>query len=389
MNLLLLCDKEWVCRNILRCLDLVDRRIYVMATWPNSPIRYSRRIAGFVSQKFPLDGTTFEAAQANCLDFIARHRINLVIPCDLESLHFLNRLGPRLNTARIFPIPDCATVERLHNKWNFHRFLERHGLPSPRTVLLRCTADIEKISFPYPVVVKPLAEAASRGFEIFRCRDELIAWAGRDDLEFGLPMIAQEFIPGREIGINLLALNGRIVAWAMQSWENLDGERALDFLSNDDWLALAREIVSQSNFHGLANIDALVDKRDGGIRFIDFNPRFWETVAASMFQGTNFAELGIEIALRGNNAPHFTPATGRFLPNGVIARRILSGRTSIRDIRTYDYRAIRQTLADPLPTIISKFQRVLGRATPFTANIVEELNNGIETSGCLRKVANG
>ncbi len=123
-----------------------------------------------------------------------------------------------------------------------------------------------------------------------------------------------------DIDLSVLALKGEIVAWTVQSWNE---DKILEFSVNARCCALGREIIARTNFHGLAHFDMRIDDRDGTIKIIECNPRFWSSVAASMWQGTNFTELGVE-AVMGEMSPTVVePTAGQFTPDGVFLRRAL------------------------------------------------------------------
>lgn len=77
------------------------------------------------------------------------------------------------------------------------------GLPTPAWEVFQ-QPDTSESDLAYPIVVKPVAEAASEGLQLVESAEQL-AKAVREDLEeFGPPILAESFIGGRELNVSLM-----------------------------------------------------------------------------------------------------------------------------------------------------------------------------------------
>jgi len=83
------------------------------------------------------------------------HRPALLL-ADEMAVHTVSTHREELERAYRFRIPSRDTVRILENKARFHEFAERHGLPVPRSVVVDCASDLERLGdLRFPVIVKP------------------------------------------------------------------------------------------------------------------------------------------------------------------------------------------------------------------------------------------
>jgi predicted ATP-grasp superfamily ATP-dependent carboligase len=85
-------------------------------------------------------------------------------------LRLVARHRERLSNAFLFHVPTIEQVDTVTDKALFAQFAERHGLPTPRTVVPTSLIEVEALSqrFQYPAVLKPNLSAR------WRARDEKI-----------------------------------------------------------------------------------------------------------------------------------------------------------------------------------------------------------------------
>ncbi len=228
----------------------------------------------------------------------------LLVPTCVPSFRFVSKNKRQIkNIVPFIPVSDLATFNSLNNKWSFYLLLRKHGIPAPRTRL--CTDhnhDANSWDLTYPVLVKPLESAGGMGISLA----ENAAMLAQRLAEHGaLPLIAQEFIPGRDLGLNILACNGKLLAWTIQ----INTPAGLEFINNDNILELGRTIVEKINFSGLANFDLRLDERDQLVKFLECNPRLWYSLNGSRYAGVDFLKLAIDAALSAYTS-FFRPPLG-------------------------------------------------------------------------------
>ena len=212
-----------------------------------------------------------------------------IIAADCEAARALNRLRPFL-PAPLSPMPSSDQLSMLEDKWQFHRLCQRQGLPTPLTIRFddkqalryEMLASILGTTF----VIKPSTLAGSQGVRIIRSKamfeSEILQ---SKDYQFS-PLLAQEYIPGEDIDISLLAVKGEIMTLATQQ---VTGS-VVRFVSQPQMEAMARILCTAVGYDGVMHVDARIDRSSGRIWLIESNPRFWASLTAALWCGLNFVQ---------------------------------------------------------------------------------------------------
>jgi biotin carboxylase len=143
-----------------------------------------------------------------CLKLACRERVQaVVVVCTEAPLAAMAHVNEDLNLAGLRP----SQVEVATDKRLMREALERHGVPSPRSIACRSVsaahAAADELGF--PVIVKPPASTGSRGV----CQAE-----GRADLEFAYrhaekfstdgELVVEELVDGPEVSVESLTWRG-------------------------------------------------------------------------------------------------------------------------------------------------------------------------------------
>lgn len=221
------------------------------------------------------------------------HPGQLLVPADTAGGRLLNRIGPLLHSARA-PAPDDAMLDELDDKWRFQQLSLRLGLSVPETLLC---ADKHALSFAQaadllglPFMVKPVAEAQSRGAHVIgdeaAFRERLL-----DDPAYRYaPLLAQRYIEGADICVSIAARGGHLLAVAVQRREGRElASDPVRFVYSDVLVRAARTLCEATGYDGVMHIDARVEAGSGRIYLIEANPRYWRSLCAAAWCGLNFA----------------------------------------------------------------------------------------------------
>lgn len=238
---------------------------------------------------------------ASITDSVARQdRPTIVIAADPFGVEAIARIRSDLNCA-IFPIPDVIALRKLNDKWQFANHCRSIGLPVPDTELLGAKEAVTFIKladqFGYPFVLKPTKLHAGLGYRLISSTLEFDQLFRFDDTFAHTPTIAQRYVPGSDIDVSLLAIDGAIAHVAVQIAKNDE----VKFVRCDELVAKAGLLVASLNYTGLLHIDCRVRRvhaKTGEIQLIEANPRPWGSMRAATWSGLDFAWAGISIALR-------------------------------------------------------------------------------------------
>ena len=358
MNVLILFESKVFTLNIMRCLADAGVRCYVFSPRQAWDVRLSKYCCDYVK----CGGASYKTCLPELIEkinhYCIRHKISCIIPGDYQTTLFLAKVSGQLKV-KTTAVAEPQMLETLSNKWTFAQLLKANSLPQPQTFLAENFEQYEAIPLPFPRVVKPL-EGGGRwimgrnnpGSYVKRDRAEYLACA-QDGKAF--PLLVQEFIPGTDVGLNIFAVQGKLIAWTMQ--EFVGGDR-LKFFRSPELLKLGERLVALINFQGVANIDLRIDQRDGVFKFIECNPRFWGSLRASKWSGVNFPVLTLNTALGQDVSALIQHQDIEYaFPSRVLLKLSKGNLAALKGLPEATLKDLGQILADPLSCLYSIFNR--------------------------------
>jgi carbamoyl-phosphate synthase large subunit len=265
----------------------------VVACDPNplAPAQYAATVRAAV----PLiaDPEYVPALQRLCEE----HDVGAIVPLtdlDIEVLAHARADG-RLPAL----VPDPEIARRTFDKFECHKMLLEHGLPSPPTVLPGEPVDA------YPVMVKPVRGSGARN--IFPARDarEAEFLAGYIDE----PVMIQRLMDGPEFSIDCLGDRaGRCLnAIPRTMLESRGGESIKGrVIADAELVDLGRRVMEALGVRGPATIQVFRD-REIGLGITDVNTRFGGAFPAPMYAarpGRTYPELIVRMAGGEAIEPH-------------------------------------------------------------------------------------
>jgi biotin carboxylase len=233
----------------------------------------------------------------------------LLIPFDCEGIRLVNRVSSRLALASI-PVPDLPTLDIFDDKWRFYRFCLANTLPAPATRWIGSKQNLDfsvlEGQLGLPFVVKPTNCSGSLGVQIVRTRRMFEQEILHNPLYQHEPLIAQRYIDGMDMDINLLSVHGRLCA---SSIHRVEGSW-MDFLRHPALQEIAEKLCRASGYHGVMNVDVRLDKGTGEVFLVESNPRFWASLVAAVGCGLNFVAESVRPCPPGEGPRQLT--SGRF-----------------------------------------------------------------------------
>jgi carbamoyl-phosphate synthase large subunit len=265
----------------------------VLAADPNplAPAQYAAHVRAAVPR---IDDPGYvPALRALC----RQHGVAAVIPLtdlDIEVLAHARAAGelPAL-------VPDPEIARATFDKYEAHRLLESHGLPSPPTVLPG-----EPVAS-YPVMVKPRKGSGARS--IHRADDAAAAAFFVDYVDE--PTMVQRYMDGPEFSIDTLSdLDGHCLnAIPRTMIESRGGESIKGTVIADaELIELGRRVVEALGVRGPCTVQVFRD-REIGLGITDVNTRFGGAFPAPMYAalaGRTYPELIVRMARGERVEPH-------------------------------------------------------------------------------------
>jgi predicted ATP-grasp superfamily ATP-dependent carboligase len=188
-------------------------------------------------------------------------------------------------------------IEDLSDKLIAARLLRDAGFPVPETSL-----DADDV--PVPAVVKPRRGSGAAG--VVYVSDRAAARAALAEAGSGL---VQEYIPGTGVGVSLLIRRegGLVAAFAHERIRERPATGgastarvAVPLPPFTDALA---DALHARGFFGPVHVEFRRDERDGSLRPIEINPRYWGSLALAIAAGVPFPALHARLALGEDPAP--------------------------------------------------------------------------------------
>lgn len=294
---------------VMECAAVGDAEVYILGGEGARGLRRSRYCKEFFLSNCIASGMRNEelALEINCL--VRDLEIEIVIPADAPSTRTLIA-SQELIEAPCFPLPPLDVFDLLNDKWAFTELCRTLGIRCPQSRRFADAAELADAvaegAIAFPIVAKPLSLSGSQGCLVIDQGD-----IGRLRAINYRPVIVQEFIPGEDIGASIFARSGEISAFVAHRF---DGRAYHTFRGGGVYEDLAR-LTRHLGLDGVYNFDMRLTS-DGGIYYLECNPRFFFKMNMSMAAGIDF--VGHGMPGRRDLAAALPDGTKVLMPNAVI-----------------------------------------------------------------------
>lgn len=289
---------------VTHCLARSDNvKLYILSTesWPAT--RFSRYCHTFTHMPRPSADKTYLESIA---EIVKKHNIDVLLPTETEWISFAVANKEVLSKfVAVVPLPDRETIKIANDKWLLAEYLSKHDIQYPPTIPV--TGDDlfrERLSqLEFPVLLKPVTAWGGEGITRFDTLSELHAELHPQKIDqIKGKYIAQSFLPGRVVGVNVLARHGKLLAVTMQrgiipNTQKYAAAGAIEFIQDNPFFEAVEKIVTTVRWNGFANLDMLHDGRDNQLKLLEINARFWGSLRGSLVAGVNFPYLACLAAL--------------------------------------------------------------------------------------------
>jgi predicted ATP-grasp superfamily ATP-dependent carboligase len=317
---ILVTDAQDACNlSVIRCLGAAGRHVTATSLTKSGVGLWSRWCTSRVI--LPDPRISLNAFIDGVDRFLAREPHQAVIPGRDETLYALSigreQLGSRLPVG----LPSHEVVERSLSKAYLASAAAGAGLPVPdQRVCSDSAAAMEAaLEFGWPLLVKPLDAAFSLQERVGRhpsqwVRDsETLREAQKD---FG-GCIVQRRVTGKVISVGGVAtdrgLVGSVVSRYLRTWPAEGGRSSYteSIVPPAGLLDRVDALVAAIGWTGIFELE-LIQREDGLLHAIDFNPRPYGSMALARAAGVPLASLWCDALLGANPAPRSARAGVRF-----------------------------------------------------------------------------
>jgi biotin carboxylase len=346
---------------ILDCLRGAATFNFLVGGGEDAVFRHSRLCHGFAPFRFGESERDLDRLESliNCID--QTKGVDVILPCDTPSILAAIKLGSRIRQ-NLIPLPSLSDFTVHNDKWRFRALCEECGVPTPKTLYFSDKSQIDfthiKEELGLPFVIKPTNEEAGRGIMKIATQEKF-EHCLRDNPYYSFaPLIAQEFVHGQDIDLSLLVSHGGILCHAAQMVTG----GVTHFVRADELLEMGKRVVAHTGFNGVVHFDARFDCREGIIKFIESNPRFWGSVAKAKTCGLNFVTAGIALAL-GEWPFEVQSIEGKqYQATPAFFLKLLTAQVPLTELQWATTVEMLSNLSDPVTLFLKKYTRIRERA---------------------------
>jgi predicted ATP-grasp superfamily ATP-dependent carboligase len=244
------------------------------------------------------------------LQIVTKHRIDVLLPMTEITTLLLTEHQHLLPEHCRLPFPATAIVANASNKAHVLQAARELGVPIPATHIVGSPEQAMSVAatLAFPAVIKParsrvrteegwlstsVSYAASR--EIFQQKIRSLRVE-----EY--PLLIQERIQGSGVGVFACYDQGKPIAWfahrRIREKPPSGGVSVLRESAPFDPIAVehATKLLTHLGWHGVAMVEFKRDDRDGSLRLMEINGRFWGSLQLAIDAGVDFPALLVEMA---------------------------------------------------------------------------------------------
>lgn len=248
----------------------------------------------------------------------------VVIPVDDKGAAFLAENADVLRPQFLLPLQRPDLIRRTASKANHEELCREAGAQTPATFVIHQPSDLDAAGQTYPAVVKIaqpwLLPPKTLPTFLAKSEEDVVSYYMGLKQFSDADIIIQEYIPDADAedwfyhayydggGAPVVAFTGR----KFRSYPPFLGATSYGVsIINHEVLAIAEKVLRAIGYAGIVELEFRFDRRDGGYKLIDFNPRL----------GAQFQFLRNQSGIDVVRAAHLN-LTGRPVPAGMQVEQI-------------------------------------------------------------------
>ena len=288
------------------------------------PARHSRYVTRVAIHPDPIEER--RSFEEWVLAFLDANRPDLILPVGDSALIPLHEMRDRLAGAAL-AVADTAHVA--FDKERVRKLAVKLGIPTPETLYLEQfdARALDAFASSFPLVVKPVSSVvwkqAAGLMKAAVVHDAPRAAELAASLVESCPIQVQRWVPGRGMGVEVLASEGRIVmAFAHRRiHEGPDLSPVSTYREAvpppPPLLQAASQLLGELRWTGVAMVEFRVDEASGRHWLLEINGRFWGSLPLAVHAGADFPAALVELILSATE-PRPYQLDGRYYCRDVV-----------------------------------------------------------------------
>ncbi|TYP70095.1 ATP-grasp domain-containing protein [Paenibacillus methanolicus] len=319
----------------VRSLGAKGIPVYAADSTRFTPTGFSKHCAGRLLSPHPSEQPEDYAAWL--VETAARMPGLVLLPMDEATVGITIAERERLAalSAR-FLQPDAEPFRRAADKYETVRAARELGMETPFTWMPQDEKELAAIaaSEAFPLVIKPRHSSGSRGIR-FVHNAEALGTAYREAAAGGPPPMIQQYIPpGERLDAAILVdAQGRLAASFVQREvrhypADIGPSTVQESIAMPELAEQAAALLAKLGWRGIAEAEWMRDPRDGRLKLMEINPRYWNSLHLAIQSGVDFPYLHYRLSLGERVEPVTSYRIGQVTRNllpGDLLRAISTG----------------------------------------------------------------
>lgn len=229
-------------------------------------------------------------------DVLRKFNISVYLPMDDATMKLAVMHQKELLSQTAFLLPPLQSFALAMDKYKAVGFASSAGLDVPRTYMPDSLDRIESFAqdLPYPAVIKPRLSSGSRGIRIVHNPKEMVAQYRQIHARYPFPMVQEYILPGERIDVCLLfnAKGELKLHFVQREVRHFPVDIGPSTVQESVWMPELVERILQTMKHlpwsGVIEVELMRDGRDGKLKLMEMNPRFWNSLHLAIRSGVDF-----------------------------------------------------------------------------------------------------
>jgi predicted ATP-grasp superfamily ATP-dependent carboligase len=246
------------------------------------------------------------AFEGELLDYLKENEVDVTISVGDISSEILSKNSEEIKRYTRITSPDYSTFIRAVDKLQLMKYCMAQNLPCPRTYELN-ENNLDEIGnlLEYPVMVKPIRGLGAIGVIRIDDQEELLKRYHSLHALYG-ELLIQEFIP-QEGGIQYQAeafldemskMKVCMVILKPRFFPVNGGTSTANLtIDHPEITETTKRLLEGLNWKGAADVDYILDPRDGSAKILEINPRVTAGIKIGFAAGIDYADLHLKLAL--------------------------------------------------------------------------------------------
>lgn len=236
---------------------------------------------------------------------IKEYKCDVFFPMDEDTLAIAIKHRDELSKICRLPVPPTNSYAIASDKGASYQHAFRAGVDHPKTVYPESLESLSELTaeLQYPVIIKPVKSSGGRGIVKIENREDLVKAYKQVHEKYPYPIIQEHLGQGDIYEVVLLynqksELRASFIQKHIRKFPLEYGPSAVqESVYNPEILQMALDYMKDLNWYGIASLEFMVQEELGAIKFIEINPRFWNSLQMGIMAGVDFPWLLYKIAI--------------------------------------------------------------------------------------------